>query len=214
MISIVRIKSQEQKEKICDYIMNRKDKLQEGIEGRGRLLYLSKRAKHEDVSLFIHTVDSDALGDFIAEHLSKVEHITGMWVISMIKPLFFALPRDTKDMKRFSITLKVFPKKLKDVYQQISTSALPDGLKMAYISYTCHLFADCIQFSILAQQEEMLNRFIAEEITKIPGVLKTTINPIERTRPLVSFNEWKQYSSEHKIIPSWDEELMVTQFQR
>jgi len=213
MITIIRLKSQEKKEKICDYIMSQTDELQESIEGKGQLLYLSRRARHEDVSLFVHTVDPNVLGDFIAERLNKIEHITGIWVINMIKPVFYPLPKDTKNMKRFTITLKVFTKNLKDVYQNITTAALPDGLKMAYIAYTFHLFGDCIQFSILAEKEETLNKYLTEVVNKIPGVLNTTINLIERTRPLVSYDEWKQYSSKHGLVPFWDEELMINQFQ-
>ena len=213
MISIIRLKSQERKERICDYVMSQVNELQKSIKGKGQLLYLSKRAKHEDVSLFVHMVDPDILGDFIAEHLNKIEHVTGIWVINMIKPVFYPLPKDTKNMKRYAITVKVFPKNLKDVYQNIAASALPDGLKMVYIAYTFHLFGDCIQFSILAEKEEILNKYLTEVVNKIPGVLSTTVNLIERTRPLVSYDEWKQYSSEHGIVPSWDEELMIKHFQ-
>ncbi len=214
MITLIRLKSQEHRERFCDYIMSQKDELQKGIEGKGRLLFLSKRAKHEDVSLFIHTLNPDVLGDFIADHLSKIEHITSTWVINMIKPVFYPLPKDTKKMKRFTITMKVFPKNLKDVYQNIATAALPDGLKMAYIAYTCHLFGDCIQFSILAEKEETLNKYLADVVNKIPGVLNTTVNLIERTRSLVSYDEWKQYSSKHGIAQSWDKALMINQFQQ
>lgn len=213
MISIIRLKSQEKKERICDYIMSHVNGLQESIKGKGQLLYLSKRAKHEDVSLFVHMVDPDILGDFIAEHLNKIEHVTGIWVINMIKPVFYPLPKDTKNMKRYAITVRVFPKNLKDVYQNIATAAFLDGLKMAYIAYTFHLFGDCIQFSILAEKEETLNKYLTEVVNKIPGVLNTTVNLIERTRPLVSYDEWKQYSSEYGIVPSWDEALMIKQFQ-
>ncbi len=213
MISIIRLKSQERKESVCDYVMSHVNELQEGIRGKGQLLYLSKRAKHEDISLFVHMLDPDILGDFIAEHLNKIEDVTGIWVINMIKPIFYPLPKDTKNMKRFAITMKVFPKNLKDVYQNIATTSLPDGLKMAYIAYTFHLFGDSIQFSILAEKEETLNKYLTETVEKIPGVLGTTVNLIERTRPLVSYDEWRQYSSEYGIVPSWDEELMIRQFQ-
>ncbi len=213
MINIIRLQSQETKEKICDVIMSQINELQDSIKGKGQLLYLSKRIKHKDVSLFIHTNDPGVLGDFIAERLNFIENITDIWVINMIKPVFFPLPKDTKGMKRFTITLKVFPKKLKDVYQHIANASLPEGFKMAYIAYTFHLFGDSIQFSILADSEEALNKYMAEVVNKLPGVLKTTINEIERTRPLVSYDEWKQYSSSHGIVPSWDEELMINQFQ-
>ena len=214
MITIIRLKSQERKERICDLVMAQMNELQESIKGKGQLLYLSKRVKHEDVSLFIHTVDPNVLGDFIVGHLNGVEHITDIWVINMIKPIFYPLPKDTGNMKRFTITLKVFPKNLKEAYQNIASATLPDGLKMAYIAYTFHLFGDSIQLSILAEKEETLNRYLTEVINKIPGVVNTTVNLIKRTRPLVSYEEWKQYSAYHNLVPSWDEDFMIKQFQQ
>jgi hypothetical protein len=213
MINIIRLQSQDKKEKICDVIMSRIDKLQESIEGKGQLLYLTKRIKHKDVSLFIHTSDPSVLGDFISERMNNIEGITDIWVINMIKPIFFPLPKDTRGMKRFTITLKVFPKKLKDVYEKIANDTLPQGLKMAYIAYTFHLFGDSIQFSILADCEKDLGLYLKQEVEHLPGVVKTTVNEIERTRPLVSYDQWKRYSSSHGIVPSWDEAFMINQFQ-
>ncbi len=212
MINIIRLQSRERKEKICDMIMDRVDELQGSIEGKGQLLYLTKRIKHKDVSLFIHTSDPSVLGDFISENLSSIDHITDIWVINLIKPIFYPLPKDTKDLKRFTITLKVFPKNLKDVYLNIADAQLPVGIKLAYVAYTFHLFGDSIQFSLLSENAEILNRFLGETVTKLPGVLNTTVNPIERTRPLVSYDQWMQYSSKHGIVPSWDENLMIAQF--
>jgi len=214
MISIIRLNSQERKEKICDLVMAKLDELQESLKDKGQLLYLTKRAKHEDVSLFIHTVDPNFLGDFIAESLNKIEHVTGIWAIHLIKPIFYPLPKDTKNMKRFAISLKVFIKNLKDVYKNIATANLPDGLKMAYLAYTFHLFEDSLQFSILTENEETLNKYLTDFVEKMPGVLRTTVNLIERTRPLVSYEAWREYSSKHGIIPSWDENLMIGQFQK
>jgi len=214
MISIIRLKSQERKERICDLVMAQLDELQESIKDKGMLLYLTKRARHEDVSLFIHTVDPNFLGDFIAKSLSKIDHVTAIWAIHMIKPIFYPLPKDTKNMKRFAISLNVFIKCLENVYQNIETGSLPDGLKLAYLAYTFHLFEDSLQFSILTENEESLNNYLTEVVEKIPGVLRTTVNLIERTRPLVSYEAWREYSSKHGIVPSWDENLMIGQFQQ
>jgi len=213
MISIIRLNSQERKERICDLVVAKLDELQESLKNKGQLLYLTKRAKHEDASLFIHTVDPNFLGDFIAEELNKIDHVTGIWAIHLIKPVFYPLPKDTKNMKRFAISLKVFIKNLKEVYENIAAANLPKGLKMAYLAYTFHLFEDSIQLSILAENEETLNNYLTGVVEKMPGVLRTTVNLIERTRPLVSYETWREYSSKHGIVPSWDENLMVGQFQ-
>ncbi len=213
MITIIRLKSQEKKERICDDIVFKINELQKSLEGKGHLLYLSKRIKHEDVSLFVHTTDPGVLGDFIADQLNKIGHITDIWVINLIKPIFYPLPKDTKNMKRYVVALKIFPKNLKDVYQHISKAILPEGLRMAYIAYTFHLFGDSLQFSVLTEEEKTLTDYLSDAIDKIPGVLKRTVNRIERTRPLVSYDTWKQYSLSHGLVTTWDEELMIEQFQ-
>ncbi len=212
MISIIRMQSQERKERICDLVMAHLDELQESIKNRGQLLYLTKRARHEDVSLFIHTVNPDFLADFIAEDLNKIEHVTGIWAIHLIKPIFYPLPKDTKNTKRYAISLRVFTNNLKQVYQDMAAARLPDGLQMAYLAYTFHLFEDSLQLSILAEDEENLNRYMAGVVEKTPGVLRTTVNPIERTRPLVSYETWRAYSTAHGIVPSWDAKSMIGQF--
>lgn len=132
----------------------------------------------------------------------------------MIKPIFYPLPKDTKNMKRFAISLKIFIKNLKDVYRNIATANLPDGLRLAYLAYTFHLFEDSLQLSILTENEEILSRYLADVVEKMPGVLRTTVNLIERTRPLVSYEAWREYSAKHGIVPSWDENLMIGQFQQ
>ncbi len=176
------------------------------------MLFLSRRAKHEDVSLFVHVADPDVLGSLIADQLSKIEGLTGCWIISMLKPIFFPLPRDTSKMRRSTITVKVFPPRLADTYESLSRPDLPPRIMMAYLAYTCHLYGDCLQFSMLAKNEDSLNRYIADKVRTLPGVLRTTVDSIERTRPLVSYDEWKDYSTLHSIVPSWDERFMIHQF--
>jgi hypothetical protein len=95
----------------------------------------------------------------------------------------------------------------------IASASHKAGLKMAYIAYTCHLFGDCIQDSILAENEDILTKHITEEINKMTGVLKSTVNPIVKTWSLASYDEWKENSSKHRIALSWDEESMINQFQ-
>jgi hypothetical protein len=193
--------------------MARLDELQESVKNKGQLLYLTKRAKHEDVSLFIHTNDPNSLGDFIAEELNKIAHVTGVWVIHLIKPIFYPLPKDTKNMKRFAISLKVFINNLGDVYRNIATARLPDGLKLAYIAYTFHLFEDSIQLSLLTENNETLSHYLTDVVEKLPGVLRTTVNLIERTIPLVSYDAWREYSLKYGIVPSWDDISTIGQFQ-
>ena len=212
MIAIVRMKAEEKRERLWDNIVTHAGELQGKLGQEGRLLFLSQRAKHGDVSLFVHVVDPDVLGSLIARDLSKIEGLTGCWLINMLKPLFFALPEDTGGMKRYIVTVRVFPPQLADVYEQLARQDLPPGMAMAYLALTCHLYGDCLRFSVLTEDEERLTGHITENVIVLPGVQHAKGNLIERTKPLLSYDEWRDYSTRHSLVPSWNEANMVHQF--
>ncbi len=212
MIVIIRIQSQEKINLLWEDILLKQGQLRLALNGKGKLLYLSKRHRYNEASLFIHVADSHILGDFIANHLAKLDGVTGIWLINMLNPIFFPLPKDTREMKRYTVTVKAFSPRLGEVYDALSRLDLPSEFKMAYLAYTCHLFGDCLQFSLLTTNEKMLNKYIDEVINKIPGVLRTTVCGIEKTHPFISHERWQSYASRHPIPVVWDEKHMVAQF--
>jgi len=125
-------------------------------------------------------------GYYYHEKPGPVKRIPGPTEIGKAR-FFTPRPKNTRDLKRYAISLRVFTAGLKDVYQEMAVAQLPAGLKMAYLQ---------------------------DFVEKIPGVLSTTVNLIERTRPLVSYETWKRYTTKHRIIPSWDEQSMIGQFQQ
>jgi len=211
MIAIVRMRAQDQRDTLWEYLSEHAGQLQDRLAHEGRLLFLSQRARHEDVSLFVHVADPDVLAGFVVHDLAKIEGLTGCWMINMLKPLFFPLPRDTSGMSRHAITVRAFPPKLEDVYSSLSRLDAPPGVLMAYLALTCHLYGDCLQFSVLTEDEESLNQYLDQGARTLPGVLHLTVSPIERTKPLVSYDEWSDYSATH---PSWDPAHMINQFGR
>ena len=214
MISILRAQSQEQKKELWSEVLKSKNEFQESLADRGRLLYLSQRAEHNEVSLFIHVIDPDTIADFIAEKLTKIPHITGLWIINLFKPVFHPLPKDTRDLIRYVVTMKVFPDKLKEVYDKLSSLELPDGIYKAYLAYTFHLFGDCIMLSVLAGQDSQIAKDAHGIISNMPGVLAVHIDRIEKTHPLISYEEWKAYAAEHGIVSAWRQTLMIQQFEK
>ena len=72
---------------------------------------------------------------------------------------------------------------------------------------------------VFAKTDKIDARLIAEygvklqpEVKALPGVLHTTVNFIEKTKPLISYDEWRKYSTEHSLVPSWDDRFMIQQF--
>lgn len=213
MISLIRMQSQEHREKIWDNILDNLDQLKEAMTEKGQLLYLTQRARQQDISLFVHVVDCNSIGDFITKDLCKIKDITSIWAIHMMKPLFFPLPKETEHLTRYSITAKVFPTKLLEVYENL-VKQLPQGeMEMAYIAFTFHLFAESIIFSLLAENANTLEKYVRDNIDKMPGVIGTNINCISKTKPLISYDDWKKYALQHSIVPTWDTTHMIENFQ-
>jgi len=213
MIVIVRIQAQEKPELLWNDVLLNKDRLQEVLGAKGKILYLSKRRNYHEVSLFVHVSDTNVLGDFIAGHLAKLEGVTGIWLINMLKPVFHPLPKEAGQMKRYTVTLKAFSPRLNEIYSALANLPPADEVSIGYLAYTCHLFGDCIQISLQAPDDTRMQKYIDEVISKIPGVLRTTLCEIERTHPFVSYGEWQKYISKNSVLVDWDEQHMVAQFQ-
>ena len=213
MISIIRMKAQENREKIWDNILDQLDNMKESIEGKGALLYLSQRARQQDASLFLHVIEPNTIGDFIIRELSNIQDITSIWAIHLMKPLFFPLPKDTEHLTRYTITTKVFPSRLSEVYETLVKQHPLDEVQMAYIAFTFHLFEESLIFSILAKDCNSVEKFVKKNLDIMPGVLGTHINTISKTKPLVSYKKWKEYALHHSIVPSWDTKNMIKNFQ-
>ncbi|MBI5779032.1 MAG: hypothetical protein HZA49_06210 [Planctomycetes bacterium] len=213
MIVIIRIQAQEKPELLWNDILANKDRLQNVLNGKGRILYLSKRRNYREVSLFVHVADTNILGDFIAGHLAKLEGVTGIWLINMLKPVFHPLPKGVEQMKRYTVTIKAFSPKLSEIYGVLVNLPPADNVSLGYLAYTCHLFGDCIQISLQAPDDTGMQKYVDEVVGKIPGVLRTTLCEIERTHPFVSYEEWQKYISKNSVLVDWDEQHMVAQFQ-
>lgn len=213
MISIIITQAQENPELLWKGIIENKDELQNAFGNKGKLLYLSKRNNYNEANLSVHVADPNILGMFIAQNLAKIKEVTSIWVVNMLQPNFFPLPVDTKHMKRYIITLKIFPSRLDEVYEKILNPNYPEWIKPIYLAYTFHLFNDCIQFSLLSEKEDAeLRKYINEVIDKIPGVLKSTVFEIEKTHPFISYKEWQEYASQHPFLIGSDEENMIAHF--
>lgn len=229
MIAIVRIVSEEEGKKlrdfvaahrkgglISDYIVEHRDKLQAAIEGKGRLLYLTRlarKARRGDLSLVVHMNEPSELAEFVANHLGKIESITSIWVVNLFKPVFYPMPKDTRRFKRYVVTLNCVPQQTSDIYETLVESDLPQGVARAYLGYSYSSFGEAIQFSVLAENDEAVKGYLSDVIAPMPGVKRTHLFPIEMTKPLVSYEEWKEYSATHGIVTSWDDEHMLKQFE-
>ena len=196
MLIIIRIHSKGPIETIWDEIIKQQEPIQKAFADKCRILYLTKRQGFSnEASLFVNVSDHSILGDLVVHHLAKMKDVEDFVIHHLLRPKFYPLPRDTKEYRRFIINLKVGAPFLADVYKKLIDPNIPEGMKKVYFAYTFHHSSDCIQFSVLSKSEDVLREYVAEVIERLPGVVRTTIIPIERSKPFIPHDTYQSFAS-------------------
>ena len=195
MLIIIRIHSKGPIQPVWDRIVEQQESIQKAFPDKCQLLYLTKRMGfNREASLFVDVADESTLGYLVVSHLAKIKGVDNFVIHHLFKPKLYPLPRDTKEYKRFVINLKVEAQYLADVYKNLINPNIPDGMKKVYFAFTFHQSSDSIQFSILSKSEDVLREYVAKDIDCLPGVAKTTIIPIERSKPFISYDTWEGFA--------------------
>jgi hypothetical protein len=212
MIAIVRLQASESVEELWEHILSNVNWWRKELENRGLPLYLTRRSGYDDVSLFIHVVEPDDLGNFINTYIGRSPGVSGVWLVNLLNPVFFPLPRDTRGMHRYAISVRTTPNNLVRARDEICCLREPLGVRMAYCGFTYLNYEESLYYSVLAENDTQLGDHI-DRVLELDTVLRARPQAIERTVPLVSYSKWVEYSAEHLLVPSWDEAAMLGQFQ-
>jgi hypothetical protein len=192
MLIIIRIHSKGPLEPVWDKIIKQQEPIEKAFADKCRMLYLTKRQGfHKEASLFVEVSDDSILGDLLVSHLAKIKGVDTFIIHHLFKPKFYPLPHDTREYKRFVVNLKVEAQYLTDVYKNLINPNIPDGMKKVYFAFTFHQSSDSIQFSILSKSEDILMEYVAKDIDSLPGVFKTTVIPIERSKAFITYDTWQ-----------------------
>ncbi len=198
MIAIVRVKTGRGSDVLWNYILENQEELEKEFEGKAKLVYITKRAKHEDTSLFIKAEDPDVLGDFVAKRIAKIKGVDAIWMFSPTNMKFFYIKESLlREQTRFTVTIKAYPREFENIYNTISNFPETSDVIPVYLAYTFHLFTDSILFSFVAEDVETAQKFVASSIGVLPGVLGTSISKIKRQQCLSSKEEWKAHVRAH-----------------
>ena len=192
---IIRIQSKGPIETIWDEIIQQQEPTRKAFADKCHILYLTKRQGFSnEASLFVDVADHATLGDLVVRHLAKIKDVENFVIHHLLKPKFYPLPRDTKEYRRFIINLKVGAPYLPDVYRRLINPDIPEGMKKVYFAFTFHHSSDSIQLSVLSKSEDILREYVAEVVERLPGVLRTTIIPIERSKPFISYKTYQSFT--------------------
>lgn len=194
MLAIVRVIMRNGSDLLWDYILENKKEIEKEFNGQAKLMYITKRARHEDTSLFISADNPDTLGDFVAKRIAKIQGVDKIWLISLMKMKFYKIPEQLlMEWQRCVVTIRAYPNKFAEIYDSISKFVSTSDVAPVYIAYTYHLFGDSIMFSMITREINDAQKYIENNIKNLPGVFGYTTTFIEKQQRLASKEEWKEY---------------------
>lgn len=194
MLAIVRVKMRNGGNGLWDHILDNKKELEKQFNNCVELMYMTKRARHEDTSLFIQAEDPNCFGEFVAKVITHIPGVDGIWMFNMMNMKFFYLQDSLlNEWTRYVVTINIHPSRVEDVYKALSNLNSTSDTAPVYVAYTFHLFGDNIMFSLLANGAQAAQKFIKKNVNGLSGVLRTNVTAIEKQERLTSRESWKLY---------------------
>jgi len=204
MIYVIRMLTDCDPKKMWASIIEQKESLQHTLVNKGQLMYLSKRANHNEVNLFVHSFDSNILTDLLINHLGVIKEVSDISIYQLFRPRFFPIPKDNSDMKHCIVDIKVKPQHFTEVYKKLLNPNVPEGIRKVYYAFVFQQNGGDMQYSLLANDEDKMQKFVTENICAIEGVVRTEVYMIEKTKPFISYKEWMEYTKVANLIPAWN----------
>ncbi len=194
MLAIVRVKMRNGNNDLWDYIVENDNNIESEFNGEAKLMYITRRARHEDTSLFIRAKNPDILGNFVANNIATIEGADKIWMINLMGMKFFRTPEKLLDeWQRSVVTVRAYPSNFSEVYHAISgLQATPEAAPV-YLAYTFHLYGDSLMFSLVSKDMNAAQKYIENNIKSIPGIFGHTTTVIEKQQRLALKEDWKEY---------------------
>ncbi|UCF08009.1 MAG: hypothetical protein JSW28_10275 [Thermoplasmata archaeon] len=194
MLAIVRVKMRNGNNDLWNYIVENDNTIESEFNGEAKLMYITRRARHEDTSLFIHAKNPDVLGKFVADNIAAIEGVDKIWMVNLMGMRFFRIPEKLLDeWQRLIVTVRVYPCKYSEVYNSISRLPQTQDVAPVYLAYTFHLYGDSLMFSLVSKDLSSVQDYIQENIKNLPGVSGHTTTVIEKQQRLAPKEDWKEY---------------------
>ena len=196
MMMIVRMYPKTDLNKVWSYVENviAKESSNEIIP-----LYSAQLEGMMSVGVIFDVKDPDSIAHFLTETLSGFDECHHTRTISLMKPVFFPIPKEKpENIQRYVVRIYTHPKNYKIIYNYLLNYNYPFNLFPIYVSYS--LGDEDIVMSVGADSRETVNSFLREKIRTMDGVDSSTFYPVvkaKRFAPLEKLiEEQKKYLAE------------------
>ena len=192
MMIIVRLAPRSDLSKIWDFVEN--SVIKEEATKYVTPLYATQAEGMMSVGVIFDVKDPDNIAHFITESLSNCEECHHTNTISLMKPIFFPIPKNRpQQIQRYIIRIYTHPRYYKDIYQYLIDYNYPNNIFPIYISYS---FGDeDIVMNVAADSIKTAKDFVREKIRNLEGANTVLLYPVvkaKRFAPLEKLIEEQQ----------------------
>ncbi|HEC95159.1 MAG TPA: hypothetical protein ENI45_04245 [Thermoplasmatales archaeon] len=178
MLMIVRLYPKTDLSRIWNYVEN---EIKDDPSKPFTPLYATQTEGMLDVGIIVEVDDPDDICSFLTEELVKCDEIHHTKTISLMKPVFFPIPKKKpENIQRYVIRTYAHPRYYKKIYDHLINLKYPFNLFPIYISYS--LGDEDIIMSVAADHQQTVNNFVKENIRTLDGVNQSSFYPVFRAK--------------------------------
>jgi len=198
MLMIVRLFPKTDISKVWNYVENHiKEENAEVVP-----LYATQTEGMMNIGVIFDVKEPDSLTEFITEEIVKCDEINHTKTISLMKPVFFAIPKNKpENIQRYLIRVYANPKHYKKVYESLINFNYQFNLFPIYISYS--LGDEDIIMNVAADSKETVNKFVRESIRSLDGVDQCSFYPVFKAKRFASLEKLIEEQKKHLDSKTW-----------
>ena len=183
MMIIVRLFPKMDLKKIWDYVEG--DMVLKAKSNNVTPLYATQTEGMMNVGIIFDVKDSDNIADFLTDNLANYDEIHHTKTISLMKPLFFAIPKDKpKQLQRYVIRIYTHSKYYKSIYNYLKDYDYPYEIFPIYLAYS--LGDEDIILNVGAESYEAVDNFVKDKIKHLNGADTVVFYPVVKAKRFAS----------------------------
>lgn len=193
MMIIVRLHPKTDLNKIWNFVDNEMEKwsIKSVIP-----LYATQSEGMMSVAVIFDVKDPDDIAPFLTENLSKCEECHHSSTISLMRPIFFPIPKKKPvNIQRYVIRIYTHPRNYKSIYEYLLNYNYPFNLFPVYVSYS--LGDEDIVMSAASDSLQTVNRFVKDNIRSLEGADSVLFYPVVKAKRFAPLEKLIEEQKKH-----------------
>jgi len=159
-------------------------------------LYSAQLEGLMSVGVIFNVKDPDNIAHFLTETLKNFDECHHTRTISLMKPVFFPIPKKRpENMQRFIIRIYTHPKNYKEIYNYLLNHKYPFNLFPIYVSYS--LGDEDIVLNVAADSKQTVHNFLREKIRIMDGVDSSAFYPVVKSKRFAPLADLIKVQQQH-----------------